>query len=149
MKAITVKYTGPTNCRAARWIATDNDGNVKVRPDHQMGAHEDADATAVELCQKMNWKGLLVRGRLGNDYVYVWLSDTAASQIDRSKLHEDANIVRVGMSVETRPPEFECPICHNDFRGCTHSIAEADEAVFASKLDADRAVGETDARTEV
>jgi len=77
MKAITTKYSGPTNTRGSRVIASDLDGNrVSVHYASELNSDENHDAAAVALCRKLGWTGELVRGSLANNgYVYVWAND--------------------------------------------------------------------------
>lgn len=74
MKAITVKFHGPTYARGSRFIARDGDGNrvtVSARP--ELNSEENRDAVVLALCRKMGWTGTLQRGSVSGitDDVYV------------------------------------------------------------------------------
>lgn len=84
MKAIKVKYIGPTDYKGSRLKATDEDGNsVTISYPHE--AHQGTDAhalAAIELCKKMNWLPSnpprewqhthLIGGGLKDCYVFVF-----------------------------------------------------------------------------
>lgn len=73
MKAIRTKYHGPGNVRGSRVSATDEDGNrVSVPYNHAAARYGSHDAAALELCRKMGWTGTLIRGSLGDGFVYVF-----------------------------------------------------------------------------
>lgn len=75
MKAIIVKYRGPTNTRGSRYIASDGDRNrVTVPIDYALNADENARRAAVALCDKMGWTAAdeLIDGGLGNATVFVF-----------------------------------------------------------------------------
>lgn len=75
MKAIQVKYYGPTEKRGSRLIATDSDNNravtrIDLSTDDILGGS--AYLTAAEaLRDKMGWKGELIGGWLKNSMVFV------------------------------------------------------------------------------
>jgi hypothetical protein len=73
MKAIVTTYKGPTNCRGARIIADDGDGNRLTIPfDHALnteGVHRKA---AQGLCDKMGWKGRIIGGGLKRGMAWVF-----------------------------------------------------------------------------
>jgi len=76
MKAITVRYLGPTNTRGARLKASDRDGSsITVSYDHGLNRDELYDSAALALCAKMGWTGNLARGWLKRDAVYVFIHD--------------------------------------------------------------------------
>lgn len=76
MKAIRTRYTGPTDTKGARIIATDGDRNRKVVGyDHSLSSEEMHRAAAEALRDKMGWTGNLIQGGLGNDYVFVFAPD--------------------------------------------------------------------------
>ncbi len=76
MKAIIVKYLGPTNSLGSRLKASDMDGNSVVVPrDHSLGHDELRIDAAKKLCKKMGWKGTLAHGFLKNDYVFVFVDE--------------------------------------------------------------------------
>lgn len=73
MKAITVKYFGPTGNRGIRIKASDSDGNAVTIRRGARRVEDDYDEAVKQLCHKMGWQGTLVRGSLGSDTeVYVW-----------------------------------------------------------------------------
>lgn len=67
MKAITIKYAGPTNTKGSRWIATAEGGakahKVTVSYDYALNSEENAKAAAKALCAKMNWHGEMTLGQ--------------------------------------------------------------------------------------
>lgn len=74
MKAIVTKYHGPIPTRGARISARDEDGNRVVIPlDGGLRDEEEHTRAAVALCERMNWPGTLMRGGLGNRYVFVFV----------------------------------------------------------------------------
>ena len=76
MKAIRTKYHGPTNTRGSRIVASDSDGNRVIKPyDHSLSRDGNHDAACQALCAKMGWSGLLARGGLRNENVYVWVDE--------------------------------------------------------------------------
>ena len=74
MKAITVKYFGPTNSRGSRIKASDGDGNtITVSREDALSIDANRDAAAVALCVKMGWHGHnLMSGWSGTTAVYVF-----------------------------------------------------------------------------
>lgn len=65
MKAITVKYMGPTNNRGSRLKVSDNDGHSMVVPyDHGMNDEERVARAALAFLAKMDWKGRWVMGSI-------------------------------------------------------------------------------------
>lgn len=87
MKAIRVKFYGPTNRGPAKWIARDGDGNqAKVTQGERdvaqaaietwaglPGQISGEELAAYKLCRKMGWTGKLHGDALGPcEYVYVF-----------------------------------------------------------------------------
>lgn len=74
MKAIRVKYFGPSNCKGSRLIASDGDGNRK-----EIGYPYGFSAGSVELywngakalIEKMGWHGNWIGGYDGEGWVFV------------------------------------------------------------------------------
>lgn len=68
MKAIQTKYTGPTDTRGSRMIATAEGGarphRLSVPYDHALNIDENHAAAALALKNKMGWKGAMVGGGL-------------------------------------------------------------------------------------
>jgi hypothetical protein len=88
MKAITVKFYGPTNTRPARIVATAEGGHK-----FSIGAHSPEiehknsdsiyDHAAVELCKRLNWMQFpLVRGGLNAAGDRVYVMDAPECRID-------------------------------------------------------------------
>lgn len=72
MIAIITKYLGPSDYRGSRVKAfTDQDTRI-VDWDHALSMEKNHDRAAVALCQKMGWKGTLVRGGIKHGYAYVF-----------------------------------------------------------------------------
>jgi hypothetical protein len=64
MKAITIKYVGPTNTKGSRWIATAEGGHkVTVSYDYALNSEQNAMEAAKALCKKLDWKGTLAVGQ--------------------------------------------------------------------------------------
>lgn len=78
MKAIIVKYLGPTDTKGSRWKASCDGGSCTVPYDHALNCDENATAAAVALCQRMKWHGSTIigpgRGPNG-DYVFVFADE--------------------------------------------------------------------------
>lgn len=75
MKAITVKYYGPTATRGARLVASDMDGNrASIPGDGDDRRHKRLDA-AHALCLKMGWRGSVVCGEVKGATVFVFVCD--------------------------------------------------------------------------
>lgn len=74
MKAIRVKYLGPTNTKGSRLRASAEGGCSKTIPyPHELSGEACYAAAAVALCEKMNWGGSLIGGCLtGGDYVFCF-----------------------------------------------------------------------------
>lgn len=85
MKAIRVKFYGPTGRGPSKWIAKDSDGHqAKVTQGERDAANAGAsmkgqgnvsgeELAAHRLCEKMGWSGRLHGGGLGAcEYVYVF-----------------------------------------------------------------------------
>lgn len=63
MKAITVRYKGPTDTKGSRLVASDGDGNrVTVGYPHKLSGDAVYRLAADALCAKMGWKGEIVGG---------------------------------------------------------------------------------------
>lgn len=63
MKAITVTYRGPSNCRGSRLVASDGDGNrVSIPYPSELSGSAPYARAATALCNKMGWKGQLIGG---------------------------------------------------------------------------------------
>lgn len=78
MKAITVKYLGPTNFRGSRYKASDGDGNsITVGALSELSCEQNQDRAAIALCEKMNWRGDLVKGWTKDAWVYCFDDDRA------------------------------------------------------------------------
>jgi hypothetical protein len=76
MKAISTRYSGPTNTRGSRIIATDGDGNrVSVSYDDALNSERSHAAAVRKLCQKMGWHGKLTGGHTKNGMAWVWDDD--------------------------------------------------------------------------
>lgn len=74
MKAIQVKYLGPTNFKSSRWKAWTEGGNqVTLLYDHALNSEENARRAASALIAKMNWRSHITgSGVLPNlDYVFT------------------------------------------------------------------------------
>ncbi len=73
MKAILVKYKGPSNTKGSRLIASDGDRNrITVGYPHELSGSAVYEYAATLLCKKMNWQGELIGGQLGNDHVFIF-----------------------------------------------------------------------------
>lgn len=82
MKAIQTKYTGATNTRGARIIATDNDGNrVIISYPHELSGMAVHFEAAKALCSKMGWTGTLAGGTTATGYVFVWVAPHTAMEV--------------------------------------------------------------------
>lgn len=81
MKAITVKFLGPTDTKGSRLKAIDSDHNTVTIPyphaEHSEGRYAQA---AIALCKKMGWDGTLIEG---------WAEDGKAVYVFSSGLHID------------------------------------------------------------
>ena len=74
MKAIVVKYYGPTNTRGTRLTARVEGGSVTLPREYALNVDEDALRVARALCDKFGWNAeSLVGGGLPNgDRVFVF-----------------------------------------------------------------------------
>ena len=73
MKAIRVRYLGPTNYRCSRYKASDDCGNsvtVSFNYEDNQPGH-----VARLLANKMSWKGKLVGGQYDNDHYFVFIGE--------------------------------------------------------------------------
>src|SRR5262245_54119953 len=75
MKAITVRFHGPSARRGARLSARDMDGNriTVPYPDEGPLGEPRYRVAAEALCRKMGWSGPLVGGAIAAGYVFVFL----------------------------------------------------------------------------
>jgi hypothetical protein len=83
MKAITVRYHGPTNYRGSRLIASDLDNNkVTVGYRSELNHDDNFREAAKALCSKMKWQGKLAHGGLdsGAD-VFVWVASHTTFEV--------------------------------------------------------------------
>lgn len=84
MKAITAEYFGPRERNGSRIVARDADGNrVYSSVDVRLRIEENVDQTVIKLCQKMKWSGIMVRGRIGLLWVYVWLDENEMLEVPK------------------------------------------------------------------
>ncbi len=67
MKAITVKYLGPTNTKGARVKASSFGHSVTLPWDYEYDGNKNRLLAALSLQSKMNWDYKLVRGALTDD----------------------------------------------------------------------------------
>lgn len=75
MKAITVKYHGPSEVRGSRLIARDMDGNTFTLDEFDHLSREDRyRAAAAGLCRKMGWTGTLAHGGTKDAEVFVFVT---------------------------------------------------------------------------
>jgi hypothetical protein len=82
MKAITVKYHGPSNIRGSRIIASDLDGNrVTLSYDCALSAEDNQRLAAQALCQKMGWDGTLAHGSIKGAEVFVFVEGRSTFEI--------------------------------------------------------------------
>jgi len=73
MKAIRVRYKGPTNYRGSRLIADDYDGHkVTISFDYALSGEELYKKAAQALLDKMDWKGDIIGGGTDTGYVFVF-----------------------------------------------------------------------------
>lgn len=89
MKAIRVKYLGPTSRKPSRYIATDDDGNRLMSSKHTLspgvlehGGSSCYEAMAVQFCKNLGWTGLLHQGGLGAGTVVFVFEDKKPIQVD-------------------------------------------------------------------
>lgn len=73
MKAIQVKYLGPTNCKGSRWKAKAWPNlSVTLPYDYALNGGDNARAAANALANKMGWNHPTGAGQLPNgDYVFT------------------------------------------------------------------------------
>lgn len=74
MKAIVVKYHGPTNTKGSRYSAqAEGVPRIYMSKDYSLNSDECMHEAAKKLCAKMGWKGTLIEGTLPNgDSVFVF-----------------------------------------------------------------------------
>jgi len=77
-QAIVVRYSGQTNSRGSRYIATAWAGRVSRACDNAVSAEANAALAARKLAEKYGWTGLFIMGEMpdGQARVYVWAGDT-------------------------------------------------------------------------
>jgi hypothetical protein len=74
VKAITVKYIGPTDRRGSRLKAFDSDNNsVTIPYPHGMKQSESHRKAAEMLRDKMGWQGEMISGGTKEGEVFVFL----------------------------------------------------------------------------
>ena len=76
MKAITVRFYGPSYSKGSRYRAFDMDGNqVTIAADHSLSwtNGERYEQAAKALCEKMGWPGQLVGGAIKDGWVFVFV----------------------------------------------------------------------------
>lgn len=67
MKAIVVKYHGPTNTKGSRYSATVEGGaRIMVSKDYSLNPDDGRKQAALALCDKMGWGNILIKGYLPN-----------------------------------------------------------------------------------
>ena len=74
MKAIVVKYLGPTNHKGSRFRVT-AEGLPAMTVPYNHGAHEPEVEAAHMFCAKHRWAGELAKGRLPTgEHVFVFVN---------------------------------------------------------------------------
>lgn len=74
MKAIETKYSGPTNTRGARIIASDCDRNrISISYPYELSGEDVHRKAAEALRDKMGWTGKLAGGATKNGYCFVFV----------------------------------------------------------------------------
>ncbi len=81
-QAIVVRYSGQTNSRGSRYVATAWAGRVSRACDYAVSAEANAALAARKLAEKYGWTGLFIMGGMpdGQARVYVWAGDTRPDQ---------------------------------------------------------------------
>lgn len=75
MKAIHTKYTGPTNTRGSRIIATAEGGHrVVIGYDHALNSEGCHGKAAKALAEKAGWTGQMIGGGMADNSM-VWVFD--------------------------------------------------------------------------
>ena len=76
MKAIRTRYKGPTDCRGACILATDDDGNRATVPyPHALSGAACHAVAARALVEKMGWGPCrMIAGALHDGYAFVFVS---------------------------------------------------------------------------
>jgi hypothetical protein len=77
MKAIRVKYLGPTNHRPSRMKASDSDGNTVTISYSYSDSDGGSYRAAKALCEKMNWTGEIAGGSYGDSDYWVFVGSKA------------------------------------------------------------------------
>ena len=88
-QAIVVRYSGPTNSRGSRYVATAWAGRVSRPCDNAVSAEENAALAARKLAESKEWSGLFICGGMpdGQGRVYVWAGDTRPDQGEALAIH--------------------------------------------------------------
>lgn len=81
-QAIVVRYSGPTNSRGSRYLATAWAGRVSRPTNNALSSDENAALAARALAEKFEWSGLFICG---------WLPDT------KSRVYVNAGASRPDM----------------------------------------------------
>lgn len=72
-QAISVRYSGPTNTRGSKMIATSASGHRIMHPyEHGLDVAENAAQAAKALARKLGWKGVMVGGGTKDGFVFVF-----------------------------------------------------------------------------
>jgi hypothetical protein len=86
MKAIETKYSGPTNTRGAKYIATAEGGHrVAISADYALDAFENHERAAKALMSKLGWDGRIVGGGTTKGYAFVFCAPRAKRKSRRAK----------------------------------------------------------------
>ena len=72
-QAITTRYIGPTNTKAARIKATAEAGSTTVAWDHALNIQDNHAAAAITLAQIYGWDGELCQGGIAGGYCFVFV----------------------------------------------------------------------------
>jgi hypothetical protein len=110
MKAITTTYHGVTERRAARIIASDEDGNRATVPyasaDDGRRTPQQIHGRAAELlARKMGWTGRLQGGSTRTGYVWVWIDSgqtAPTTQVEILAAPRPAAHLQIQHSIKTR-----------------------------------------------
>lgn len=71
-QAIKTRYSGPTNTREARIIASCDAGRISVPYAHDLDSEGNHLNAARSLCAKLGWDGELASGVINNEYIHVF-----------------------------------------------------------------------------
>lgn len=81
MKAISTRYSGPTNTRGSRIVASaEGVSSVSIPLDYEKDLYEAHEKAALALCKKYGWSGRLIGG--GTKKGYCWVFADSASGRD-------------------------------------------------------------------